>query len=237
MSESADYLPEQADAQHEQTLRTAIAQAIALPSSANLLKLLHDFDEVLPRLPHRVQLQIGGELLAQLIDIHISRVNLFLEEWELRHTPPCLEEPILTFDMLQSVLRQSMTLNLDELLDLTSPLPNGTADDSLVAMIDPQNLLQFLEKIDQEQTQRMPFDIAHDENIAAWTDLIRQWLNQQLQSAVSFRELQRSLQRPPVEIWLALLLGDFVIEHQGEFYQGEIWIKQGTRSSAPAPFR
>ena len=45
------------------------------------------------------------------------------------------------------------------------------------------------------------------------------------QQSVSLLELQRSVEMPLVQVWLALLLNGFEIEQRGDFYDTEqVWI-------------
>lgn len=201
-------------------------QAIADPSSANLHQLLHGLEQLLVGLPQDSQLQVAGTILAQLVDIYASRANGLLEEWEDKYNP-AQGEPILTAELLHEVLRQSMTLNLDEVLEAApSWQENPSPSDSLVSVVDQSNLLEFLAQMEQEQVQQDALAIAHDEDISAWIGKISQWMKEHQNREVSLLELQRSLQMPFIEIWLALLLGGYGIEQRGDFYQTEgIWVK------------
>lgn len=210
----------------ESDLELAIQQAIADPSSANLHQLLCRLEQMLIDLPQESQLQVAGTILAQLVDIYASRANRLLEEWEEKYNP-AQGEPILTTELLHEVLRQTMTLNLDEVLD-DPPSWQGSSQpsDSVAVTVDKSNLLEFLAQMDQEQAQQDALAIAHDEDISAWTRAIAYWMKEHQSHDVSLLELQRSLQMPFIEIWLALLLGGYTIEQRGDFYQTEgVWVK------------
>jgi hypothetical protein len=44
-------------------------------------------------------------------------------------------------------------------------------------------------------------------------------------STISLLQLQRSVEMPLVQLWLALLLGEYTLEQRGEFYAAEqIWV-------------
>ncbi|MEX0272286.1 hypothetical protein AB3R30_24525 [Leptolyngbyaceae cyanobacterium UHCC 1019] len=212
--------------QIESDLELAMQQAIADPSSANLHQLLGRLEQALIDLPQESQLQVAGTILAQLVDIYASRANCLLEEWEEKYNP-AQGEPILTAKLLHEVLRQTMTLNLDEVLeDAPSWQENPSPSDSVVGAVDQSNLLEFLAQMEQEQAKQDALAVAHDEDISAWIGKISQWMNEHQNKDVSLFELQRSLQMPFIEIWLALLLGGYVIEQRGDFYQTEgVWVK------------
>jgi len=211
--------------QIELDLELAMQQAIADPSSANLHQLLHGLEQLLVGLPQNSQLQVAGTILAQLVEIYASRANRLLEEWEEKHNP-VQGEPILTAELLHEVLRQTMTLNLDEILD-DPPLWQRSSQqpDSIAGAVDKSNLLEFLAQMESEAKQDA-LAVAHDEDISAWVGAIAHWMKENQSQDVSLLELQRSLQIPFIEIWLALLLGGYAIEQRGDFYQIEgVWVK------------
>jgi hypothetical protein len=148
-----------------------------------------------------------------------------LEEWEERHNP-VQDEPILTPELLHEVLRQTMTLNLDDVLDdpdlwQCTPQPS----DSVAGAVDKSNLLEFLAQMEPE-TKQDALAVAHDEDFSAWIGAISGWMKEHQSQDVSLLELQRSLQMPFIELWLALLLGGYAIEQRGDFYQTEgVWVK------------
>lgn len=211
--------------QIELDLELAMQQAIADPSSANLHQLLHGLEQLLVGLPQNSQLQVAGTILAQLVEIYASRANRLLEEWEEKHNP-VQGEPILTAELLHEVLRQTMTLNLDEILD-DPPLWQRSSQqpDSIAGAVDKSNLLKFLAQMESEAKQDA-LAVAHDEDISAWVGAIAHWMKENQSQDVSLLELQRSLQMPFIEIWLALLLGGYAIEQRGDFYQTDgVWVK------------
>ena len=70
-------------------------------------------------------------------------------------------------------------------------------------------------------------DIAHDEKVSEWGATISLRLDEwdKPQQSVSLLELQRSVEMPLVQVWLALLLNGFEIEQRGDFYDTEqVWI-------------
>lgn len=208
----------------------AIQQAIAVPATANLRQLLHQFEQVLAQLPQTAWLPIAGNLLAQLTDVLAARANYLLEEWEEKYHP-VEGEPILTADMLQQFLRQTMTLNLNDLVDQPRSSPPMLLTDSVIGSVDKTNLLEFLNQLDREQTKEHALAVAHDEDVSAWISAIAQWLHTDRTPEISLLELQRSLQMPLVEIWLALLLGGYPVEQRGDFYQRDsIWVQPPSSS-------
>ena len=69
--------------------------------------------------------------------------------------------------------------------------------------------------------------LAHDEKVSEWGATISLRLDEwdKPQQSVSLLELQRSVEMPLVQVWLALLLNGFEIEQRGDFYDTEqVWI-------------
>lgn len=208
----------------------AIQQAIAVPATANLRHLLHQFEQVLAQLPQTAWLPIAGNLLAQLTDVLAARASYLLEEWEERYNP-VEGEPILTADLLQQFLRQTMTLNLDGIVDQPDSGQSIRPIDSVIGSVDKTNLLEFLDKLEHEQTKDHALAVAHDEDVSAWVNAIAGWMQAECTPEVSLLELQRSLRMPLVEVWLALLLGGYQVEQRGDFYQQDsIWVSPACAS-------
>jgi hypothetical protein len=213
-------------AQHFQhPLTQAIKQAIANPAAANLKALLAELECILPSVPEAEQLQVSGDVLAELIDLYVCRAEQLLDAWEEQSNSNSCES-ILSADLLQEVLRHTMTLNLDEIWVAAAPKPQPPQSaDTVVGLVAQTNLLEFLNQIHPEQAQRSALDVAHEEDITTWIQAIAQWLQQHPQPQASLLELQRSLQMPLIQIWLALLLGEFPLEQRGNFYQlDSIWV-------------
>ena len=75
-----------------------------------------------------------------------------------------------------------------------------------------------------------PLHLPHSEDVSGWTAAIAQWLAQQSVAGMPWSELELGLGLPWVEICLGLLLGGFVLEQRGEFYQQEtIWMESVVR--------
>jgi hypothetical protein len=206
-------------------LDAAIQQALVDPSAANMHELLNELDRSLGNASQELQLQIAGTVLAQLADVLAARADQLLEAWEEKHNP-ITSEPILTSEMLQDVLRQTMSLNLEDVIQLASYRYQGAQpSETLVGAVDKANLLAFLAHVDQRQPRQDALAMAHDENVAAWVETIAHWQQKHPHQEISLLELQRSLQMPLIQIWLALLLGGFTLEQRGEFYQLDgIWV-------------
>ncbi len=206
-------------------LNIAIQQAIADPIAANLPQLTHEFDQLIGQLPKTTQLLVAGEVLERLAEIISARAQSLLDEWEDKHNP-IQAEPILTITMLQAVLRQSMTLNLEELIKDSATQPAFVPVESIAGAVEKSRVLELATLLDEAQTKQEVLSLAHQEDVSVWIQEIHKWM-QRAGKEVSLTTLQTSLQKPLVEVWLGLLLGGFVLEQRGNFYQAEeVWIKK-----------
>lgn len=213
--------------QPNQRLTIAIEQAIADPGAADLKVLLQKFEQSLLGLSEEHQLRVAGNILFQLVEIYVSRAEQMLDLWEEKYTL-VQEEPVLTAEMLQEVLRQSMTLNLESVIQETPllPLPSQPTD-SVIGEVDQAHLLAFLNQVEEAAAQQEALKLAHDEDISAWVEAISDCIATRRTHEISLLELQRSLGMPLIQIWLALLLGGFSLEQRGGFYQiSGIWISK-----------
>lgn len=199
-------------------LATEIEAAISNPTDANLRKLLHKFDQEIAQYSHDIQLKVAGQIFVQFAELIELRANQLLDLWEEHHNP-CFEEPILTSDMLQEVLRQTMVLNLEDLLE-TPDRKERSPTDSVIGEVEKEDLLHFLDQLDQQEAKQQAIAIAHDENVSLWGRMIHTWMMDHSKS-ISLVKLQEYLHMPFSEIWLGILLGGFVLEQKGEFYNAQ----------------
>ncbi|HEY9640662.1 MAG TPA: hypothetical protein V6C57_09265 [Coleofasciculaceae cyanobacterium] len=71
-------------------------------------------------------------------------------------------------------------------------------------------------------------NLAHDEAVSTWTRTITSWMVENRVATLPLVQLQQAVQMPLVQLWLALLLGEYTIEQGGEFYDvQQIWVSAG----------
>lgn len=200
-------------------------QAIAHPESANLAQLWSEVEQQLGRLEREERLRMAGEAIAQLAEICYARAEWMLGDWDSRWSDRPIEEPVLTEDMLSGFLRQSMSLNLEELLEeFIQTRTRSAPADSVVAAVEKQAVLDWL---DQEEKERA-LSVAHDENVSEWVGLIQAWLDAHQQKGM-FSAIVRDLQNQdahltPIAVWLGLLLGGFEIRGGETFYSRDFFV-------------
>lgn len=190
---------------------TAMTQAaIAQPASADFQVLWRWLEQVLAGLPQDRVLWVAGEAIAQLAELCAVRAEVLLESWQSRHNPPpaARTEPILTEDLLASVLRQTMSLNLEVLLEELEPQQRArrTADqepeDSIAGDVDKAVVLEML---DQMEIKQATLHTAYEESISEWSAIVQRWIESQPQP-VNLQRLLHHVELSPVRSWLGLLL-------------------------------
>jgi hypothetical protein len=183
------------------------------------------------------QLQVAAEALHQIVQVFEERSALAFEELEATNSH---EGPVMSQDAFDRYVRQTMDVDLDQFIEPFAKLPRTSSDQlgqsdgtgSVVGELDRAALLQALD----EQMSQQPgltdveafnraLEIAHDEDVSTWVGAIGQCLQDQQVSTISLIGLQQSMGMPIVQLWLALLLGEYGIEQRGEFYETEqIWV-------------
>ncbi|HEY9646156.1 MAG TPA: hypothetical protein V6C88_07300 [Chroococcidiopsis sp.] len=202
--------------------------AIAHPDAADIAKLWQLFDQLLDTIPESERLHWAGNAIAQLASICLARAEHFLVLWDERNRLN-LEEPILTADMLSGVLRQSMVLSIDGLLEdpllqhRNPRLPNFEDDESIAGIVDKAALLNVIDCVEEAESLENTIAIAHDEAVSVWITQIADYLADPARAdhtccAVPLVTLCRDINMPLTQVWLALLLSGYPIEQRGSFY-------------------
>jgi hypothetical protein len=186
------------------------------------------------------QLELAGEILQRIAELICLRSDILIEEWEQQHDPV---EPIVDISGRVDLVMQSQEFNLSRLVehDLPAPYPEhrkpptkieptesavGLVDTARLMSVMSEQLQQKAKLTDEEEAEefRKTMETAHDEDVAQWTQaIVTFWETAQVR-AIPFVELCQQLNRPWIEVWLALLLGGFLLELRGDWYEGEIWI-------------
>jgi hypothetical protein len=221
--------------QLELQFEAAVQGAIAAPEQANLDLLWEALQQVLDEVPDDQKLKIAGEAIAQFAEVLFAKAEGWIAAWEETHNPPDATEPILTAEMLASVLRQSMTLNLEGLVEnfVRSPHSSDDGGESMVGEVEKQLLLAM---VDELEAREQALAVAHAEDVTQWATAIAEYLKQQSQTQIPLSELRQGLSLSFVELWLGLLLGGFHLKSNwfeqsvspdtlaDSFYQSELYI-------------
>lgn len=227
---------------HRQNLHAALQTAIATPLEADCRHLCRLMDECLTTLSDADCLQLGGDAIALIAEVLFLKMQHYQPLSMLDEASQELEDhggfPVLDDDD-DRWERHTMSLNLDDDEEdwetlkkprsISETLENTQRKDSpsIAAPVPPKRVLQMLKAL------------AGEEDPAAWSIEIAQWLKRQTSDQpISVSQLQRSMRKLSIiELWMGLLLGGFTLEQrqsqpqstaEQQFYrdlnEADIWI-------------
>ena len=222
--------------QLELPLWEVLKEATIAPDEADLRQLLKVLDESLAVLDTVRQLQVAAEAIAQIVQVFQERSTLAFEELEATASEA---GPVMPHDAFDRYVRQIMEVDFEPFISPIEQLPRklreqpGRSDvGSVVGELDQAALLQALdEQMSQhpDMTEIEAFNqtmgIAHAEDISSWVATVANWMTDHQVVTIQLVQLQQAIGMPLIQLWLALLLGGFVIEQHGEFYETQqIWV-------------
>jgi len=130
--------------QLELSLWENLEQASATAETADLDHLWQKLEAAIGPLPQEQRLQIAGKAIAQIVEVFALRSDLILSAWEEAHND---QGPAVDEDALSGLVRQTMTLNLSELME--EPVaeqrqrrPHAPTADSVAGPVDKAALLE-----------------------------------------------------------------------------------------------
>lgn len=220
----------------EEALWTQLESAKQKPEQINLNALLEQIDQVMVQVPETEQLQLAGTLLLRVAELCAIRADLLIENWESAH-----QDPVIQKGFFSDMVRQTMTVDLTELMEprlprkqrTNHPVDLASEPGSIVTTVDKAVVLAMIDQLDQQSEIESPdaqdddvWAIAHDEPVSECIEAIAHWLQHHPnQSTVSWTTLYQALGLSKVNLWIGLLLGGFDLVQEGEFYSSAIWVK------------
>lgn len=217
----------------EERLWETLQAAAGMPEQVNLAALLMLVDASIAKLPEPARLQLAGEALLRVSEIHARRSEMLITEWEEAY-----RDPIVEAGFFAELVRQTMAVDLSELMEPTPARKPRTQRAKsteaevgpIATSVDKAVVLAMVEQLEaeadhEEARQQQVLAISEDENVSRWVAAIEQVLAKRADAQMSFSELYQCLRMPWVEVWLGVLLGGFELEQAGKFYQSVIWVK------------
>ena len=213
-----------------QDLKTAKSE----PLAANFQQLWSKLEQVIELTSKNQKLRVLGDAIAAIVEIYVMRANAILSTLEAPDTSG--GEPILSEDFLNDLMRQSMSIDLSDMMEKLFPEPESKPRSPVSArgtIVAPQDLdaACAIASVVPDDPKQMLVKLAGNEQVSQWSAAISEWIQQHSCSErVSLLQLQQVLGLPLVEVWLGLLLSShrYDWEQRGDFYSdaGEIWLKQ-----------
>lgn len=193
------------------------------PETADIKVLFQDLERVVAEVPSDQRLLLAGDAIAKIVEIYVNKANLILDSLEVRDTSV---GPILTEDFLSGLMRQSMTIDLSDLMEdlfekQTKTLSQETDGEHYTDSQDKKKAKVIADEVGHDAKSLM-LKLAGKEDVPAWANAISQWLTSRSSTeSVSLLHLQQELGMPLVEVWLGMLLGGqdlYQWEQHGDFY-------------------
>ncbi|MCY7276453.1 MAG: hypothetical protein LH702_22650 [Phormidesmis sp. CAN_BIN44] len=214
--------------QLELELWDQLQRAQLMPEAIDVSQLLDVLEVAAAQLPESQRLQFAGDALLQMAELCAVRAGVLFTEWEEAYRDPIVER-----DFFADVVRQTMAVDLSELMEPPPVRKRRTKstnqpEGSIAAPVDKAAVLAMVDQLeaDNEETQNQAvLAIAHSENVTGWTEAIAQWLQTAPDRPVSITELSDGLEMPWVEVWLGVLFGGFQLEQRGGFYESMVWVR------------
>jgi hypothetical protein len=218
----------------------SLETARQFPETLEVRLLCDALEQVIQGQPIAQQLEIASTAMTQLTEVYAVRAEKWMTDWQRRHDP---QEPVVALEQCVDLFVQSLHLEISDLFEPPDPTHYPTerrsptkqsAEGTIVGRLDQEALLQAL---DQQMSQHSgmtemeafntAISVAHGEDIRAWSEAINQFFSTHTSSMVCLSQLQQTLNLPVVAIWLGLLLGNYVLEQRGEFYDMQsIFVQQ-----------
>jgi hypothetical protein len=205
-----------------------LEQAQAEPQATDWRQLCLAFDEAIDQTPVGLRLAIAADAIEHMAEVLAARASAWAEDW---YRQPG-DGPVLGEDLCSEFVRQSLSLDLSELvaepeLYVRSVSKKSHEDaESVVEYRGKAEVLAELESFvgedvgDADAGCEAIAQLEYDEDIAAWAAAVRGWMQQQQADEVAFVELREGVGLSTVKVWLALLLGGFNLRRSGGFYGG-----------------
>jgi len=205
-----------------------LTTALKEPEAADMELLWHSLDQAIAFQDSNEQLLVAGDAIAQIVEVYVKRAKSILDSLEVNDDSG--EGPVLDEDFLSGLMRQSMSIDLSDLMEEftfddveSSPVSIG----SQVALIDRKEA-RMIARQERARMRKALKELAEKENIPKWQQAIALWIEQHHGKKVSLEQLQQALGMPLVEVWLGLLHSPtpYQWDGQGEFYRDvwDLWI-------------
>jgi chromatin segregation and condensation protein Rec8/ScpA/Scc1 (kleisin family) len=203
------------------SLEKTLSLAQADPESAQFSLILQLLDLAISSLSTTEQLKLAGDTIAQVGQLYQLKAEILFSSLETTASDYNDREPILDSDLLSGLLRHSLTLNLEDLIE-QHPYRTPKKSRSIQKTISKEELYKLIDEQEEEDWQ-----VSHEENFTAWQETIDRYLRKLPRNTnkISLLQLANSIDLPLSVLWLTLLLGDYNLEQTGDFYDLEgIWI-------------
>ena len=158
--------------------------ALKEPEAADMELLWHSLEDAIAHQDSNEQLSVAGDAITQIVEVYVKRAKSILDSLEVNDDSN--EGPVLDEDFLSGLMRQSMSLDLSDLMEEytfeseSSPISGG----SVVSLIDRKEAKAIARKARTAMRKDL-VELAEKENIPKWQSAIALWIGQHQSEKVS----------------------------------------------------
>jgi hypothetical protein len=212
--------------QLELNLWQQLAEAQQSPQAVDWQQLCLAFDEAIDRTPVGKRLAMAADAIEQMADVFAARADEFFSGWHRQSVSH--EGPILDDDLFTEFVRQSFHLDLDGLVGVPERYVRSASEksyedaESVVGEVSKETALLLAGAEDDVVPEVAIALLEYDEDIAAWAEAVRGWLQQRGLESAAIVQLRDETGLSLVKLWLAALLSGFEMEQHGGFYEAAV---------------
>ncbi len=194
--------------------RGLVRAAISRPETADIWALWDALVLGVQGLDTRAQLDGVGEGYLSIVEVVERRAAIFLVRPELEG-----QEPLMPEDAFSPYVRQFIDVNFSSFVEGLERKEHDYPDSRVIVSGEKaEDVGEWLEDSEVESTIGEDVEeLEHDEDVKAWTDVVREWVRQQGR-AVSIGEVTDATNLSVSRVWIAGLLNYFEFEKKNDFY-------------------
>ncbi len=152
-----------------------LKSALNKPNGADFSQLWQDLESAIAPLENNQQLHVAASAISQIVEVYVKRATGILDSLEV--TDNSLG-PVLDDDFLSGLMRQSMSLDLSDLMEeFASDTEVSPSSGSVVSVIDRKEARALARKA-RAQIRKALKALAEQENIPQWQNVIAHWMRQ-----------------------------------------------------------
>ena len=164
-----------------------------------------------------VKLRRSGELIYKVSEQILSRANTLLEKSHSSQVDETDTQIDRSFgDFLASLTQQSVSINF--LAKYLQPQIRADYQREITKSIKFLSATEALDELAEDLSESEIFTLAHDENIDRWVLEVEEFISGRQQATLA--EIVERLELTKVQIFIALLFGNFELSQSSDFYNG-----------------
>ena len=187
-------------------------------SNISFSQLIHKVDTIESAcIRDEVKLRRSGELIHLVSEQILQKANTLLEKSQQSEVDRTDTQIDCSFsDFLTSLTQQSISTNF--LFLYLQPQIRADYQREITRSIKFLSASEALDELAEELIESEIFTLAHDENIDKWVLEVEEFIGGRQQATLA--EIVERLELTKVQIFIALLFGNFELSQSSDFYNG-----------------